>query len=92
MEHEHDEEIEVRDAVVPTHTTTIIRERRGSGGAVFGLIVAAGLIGAGFLYVRSQDSEAIRDAAIANAAHQVGDSAQQAGEAVENAANKIAGE
>ncbi len=92
MEHEREHETEVRDAAAPTHTTTIIREKRGSGGMVLGLIVVVGLVVAGLLYMRSQDSEVMRDAAIAVAAQQVGDSAQQAGEAIEDAANKVAGE
>lgn len=93
MEHQREHETEVRDATsAPTQTTTIIREKRGSGGIVLVLVVIVGLTVAGFLYMRAQDSEVMRDAAIADAAQQVGDSAQQAGEAIESAANKVAGE
>lgn len=89
---ENQREIEVQDTAPSVHTTTIIREKRGSGGAVIGVIAVVALLVAGFIYMRGQDSGIIRDAAIADAAQEVGASAQQAGDAIENAANKVAGE
>lgn len=98
---DYDRETEVREtaanqaattpqSAAPTHTT-IIREKRGSGGVMIALIAVVALLVAGFLFLRGQDSEVMRDAAIADAAQQVGDSAQQAGQAIENAANDVTG-
>lgn len=82
---DYDRETEVRETAAnqpgtppqsaPTHTT-IIREKRGSGGVMIALIAVVALLVAGFLFLRGQDSEVMRDAAIADAAQQVGDSAQ----------------
>lgn len=88
---EHQRETEIVEPATSTHTT-IIREKRGSGGVMIALIVIVGLLVAGFLYMRSQDSQMMRDAAIADAAQQVGDSAEKAGSAVENAAKDLTGE
>lgn len=93
METERETEVTENAASTPSHsTTTIIREKRGSGGIVLAVVVVLGLVVGGFLYMQAQNSEVMRDAAIADAAQQVGDSAQQAGEAIENAANKVGGE
>lgn len=73
----------------PGHTT-IIRERGGSGGLILALVLVIALGVAAFLYARAQNSEIARDNAIAGAAQQVGESAQRAGAAVENAANSTA--
>jgi uncharacterized protein HemX len=70
----------------PGHTT-IIRERGGSGGIILALVLVVALGIAAFLYFRGQNSEIARDNAVAGAAQQVGESAQRAGAAVENAAN-----
>lgn len=84
---------EVHEPVTPAHnTTTIIHEKRGSGGAIFAVIAVIGLLVAAVLFMRSQDSEVMRDAAIADAAQKVGNSAEQAGQAVENAADKLTAE
>lgn len=89
---ENEPATDVQHTAAPVHTTTIIREKRGSGGVVIGLIVVVALVVAGFIYMRAQDSEVMRDTAVADAAQKVGDSAEQAGEAIENAANKVTGE
>ena len=95
---QYDNETEIREPVAgatpaaPAHTTTIIREKRGSGGTVLAIVAVVGLLLAGFLYVQANDSEVMRDAAIADAAEKVGDSAQQAGQAVEDAANELTNE
>ena len=73
----------------PGHTT-IIRERGGSGGLILALVLVVALGIAAFLYFRGQNAEITRDAAITDAAQQVGQSAQRAGAAVENAANNTA--
>lgn len=86
------EQTEIRDPVTPANTTTIIHEKRSSGGAILAVIAVIGLLVAAFLFMRAQDSEVMRDAAIADAAQKVGNSAEQAGQAVENAADKLAGE
>lgn len=94
MEHETTR-TEIHDPATPpvtpatSHTTTVIREKRGSGGMVLGVIAVIGILVAAFVFMNQQDSEVMRDAAIADAAQKVGDSAQQAGEAVENAADKL---
>lgn len=71
----------------PGHTT-IVNERRGSGGLIIAFIVLVALGLAVFFYAQNQNSEMARDSAITGAAQQVGESAQKAGEAVENAVRK----
>jgi uncharacterized protein HemX len=75
----------------PGHTT-IIRERGGSSGLIIALVLVVALGVAAFLYMRGQNSEIARDSAVAGAAEQVGESAQRAGAAVEDAANNAAPE
>ncbi|MGY6551731.1 MAG: hypothetical protein ACXIT4_07520 [Erythrobacter sp.] len=72
--------------------TAIIREKSGSGGIIIGVLVVIGLAGAAFFYARGQNSEMARDAAITDAAQQVGDSVESAGSAVEDAARSAGGE
>ena len=74
------------DRVTETPHTTVI-ERRGSGGTVLiGLaLLIAVVVGAFFLFNRSQNDN-IRTDAIAGAAKDVGDSAKKAGDAVSDAA------
>ncbi len=77
-----------------THTT-IIREtqapRRGGGSTALVLLVLLVVVAIGaFVMLRGQDSEIARDNAIAGAAEQVGESAQRVGNAVEDAAQRVA--
>ena len=96
---QYETETQIREPVNPaaptaapaTHTT-IVREKRGSGGFVVMALVIVALLAAGYFFMRSQDSEIVRDAAITDAANQVGESAQKAGAAIENAADKVTGE
>lgn len=80
-----------------THTT-IIREsepaRRSGGGMgmiLFALVLVAALVVGAMLLSRGQNAEIAKDNAVADAAQKVGDSAAQAGQAVEDAADKVTG-
>lgn len=88
---EYETRTEVREPTEPTHTT-IIREKRGSGGMLLVALAVIAVLVAAFLFMRQQDSEIMRDAAITDAAQQVGQSAERAGAAIENAADKVTGE
>lgn len=88
---ENEPKTELRETVTPAHTT-VIHEKRGSGGIMIAVIAVVALLVGAFIYMRGQDSEVMRDAAISDAAQKVGESAQQAGEAIEDAASKVAPE
>lgn len=96
---EYEAETQIREpanpanpAAAPATHTTIVREKRGSSGFVVIALVIIALLAAGYFFMRSQDSEIVRDAAITDAANQVGESAQKAGAAIENAADRVTGE
>ena len=96
---EYETETQIREpanpaspAAAPSTHTTIVREKRGSSGFVVIALVVVALLAAGYFFMRSQDSEIVRDAAITDAANQVGESAQKAGAAIENAADRVTGE
>ena len=85
------------DGTTPTHTTIVRDEPHTSGGGgtfkwiVLLLVLMAAAV---VLYMFSQaaDAEVLKDEAITQAAGQVGNAAQQAGDAVENVADEITGQ
>ncbi len=68
-----------------TPTTTVI-EKRGGGGLLIGLVFVAILALAAFVFLGMNSSETKKDNAIAGAAEEVGQAADQIGDAVDNAA------
>ena len=75
-----------------THTThTVVTDgeaRRGSSWLIPLLLIIA-LIAAFLIFSNMSDSEVAKDNAVAEAAGDVGDAAQQAGQAVEEAADEV---
>ena len=76
-----------------THTTTtIVSDRASSGGGTkwVGLIVLVVIaVAALFVFSQMSESEAAKEAAVAEAAQQVGDAAEQVGAAAEEAVDKV---
>jgi uncharacterized membrane protein len=76
-----------------TERTTIIHDgpSRGSGGAVwiFGIVLLIAVLAVVYFMSTNSGSEVVRDNAIAGAAEQVGDAAQQVVNAAENAADNM---
>ena len=76
-----------------THTThTVVTDgepRRGGSGWLIALLLIAALIGAFLIFSNMSGSEVAKDNAVAEAAGDVGDAAQQAGQAVEDAADEV---
>jgi uncharacterized protein HemX len=71
--------------------TTIIERKSGGTGLIIGLLLALVLIiGFGYFLVTQNRNEEIRTDAVAGAAQQVGDAAQDAGRAVSDAADRAA--
>ncbi len=86
-----------READGTTHTHTTIRDDAGrsTGGGgkwVLLLLLAVAIIGGLFIFNQMGGAEAAKDVAVADAAGEVGEAAQQVGNAVENAADEIGGE
>ncbi len=80
-----------------THTHTTIRDDAGrsTGGGgkwVLLLLLAVAIIGGLLIFNQMGGAEAAKDVAVADAAGEVGEAAQQVGNAVENAADDIGGE
>lgn len=75
----------------PTHTTTVIRERGSSGGTgiVMALVLLVAVVGGLYLFSRQNESEALRDNAVANAANDVGKAADKVGDAAQDAASNL---
>ncbi|WP_326524183.1 hypothetical protein [Sphingomonas sp.] len=72
-------------AAQPTHTTTIV-ERRGVGGGLFIGLAVLVLVVVGAFYLMSQNSaETKKDAAITEAAKDVGAAARDVGESAKKA-------
>lgn len=74
------------------HTTTVIRESGRSGGAMgvfMALVLLIAVLGGIYLFNRQTQSEASRNDAIAEAAHDVGQAANKVGDAAQDAANNV---
>lgn len=70
----------------PTHTTTIIHERRSSGGtgSVIAVILLVAVLGGLYLF-SERSGENARDAAITEAANDIGKAATKVGDAAQEA-------
>jgi len=86
---------EIRDGEGPIHThTTIIRdpapEKRGGMG-VIGLLVLLAVIAVAALFIFNQmgEAEAVKDVAVSEAAEDVGNAANQVGDAVERGVDNL---
>jgi len=86
---------EIRDDEGPIHThTTIIRdpapERRGGMGGIWMLLLVA-LVAVAALVIFNQmgEAEAVKDVAVSEAAEDVGNAANQVGDAVERGVDNL---
>jgi uncharacterized protein (UPF0333 family) len=70
-----------------TETKEVIVERSGGNGlmAIIAILIVALIAAGAFVLLRNNDS---KDAAITTAVHQVGDAAEKAGDAAQDAAKK----
>ncbi|MFN4112460.1 MAG: hypothetical protein ACK4GD_00805 [Sphingomonadaceae bacterium] len=82
-----------RDTDGTTHTTTVIREaeapKRGAGPWLVIAVIVALAVAALVVFSQYGQSEIAKDAAIAEAANEVGAAAQQVGEAAQEAADQM---
>lgn len=89
---------ETRDIDGNTHThTTIVRDdpERSSGGTFKWIVLLLVLLAAAlvlWMFSQAANSEVVKDEAITQAAGQVGNAAEQAGDAVESVAGEITGQ
>lgn len=76
-----------------THTThTVVTDgepRRGGSGWLIPVLLIIALIAAFLIFSNMSDSEVAKDNAVAEAAGDVGNAAEQAGQAVEEAADEV---
>lgn len=72
----------------PTHTTTIIERRGGGGGLILGIIALVIVVVGAFYFLNDRGSESRKDAAITDAAEKVGETAEKAGDAIDQARPK----
>lgn len=81
------------ETAAPSHTT-VIRERRSSGGMgiVMALVLLVAVVAGIYLFGQTSSSEAAKNNAIAEAASDVGNAASQMGNAAESAAKSVGGE
>ena len=82
-----EERITTEGETTPTNHTTIIHERRSSGGTgmIMAVVLIIAVIGGIYLFSQSNQSEAAKDNAIAGAASDIGDAANKVGNAAEDA-------
>lgn len=81
---------ETREAgAAPTHTTTIVERRGGSGGLLIGLAVLIAVAIGAFLLLSQQRNDAVRTEAVSEAAKSVGDAADKVGDSAAKAVDKI---
>lgn len=73
------------------HTTVVKSGRSGSGGAgwFIAVILLFALAAVVFIFAKSSDSQAAKDAAITEAAGEVGQAADQIGNAAQDAAESL---
>ncbi len=74
-------------AEIPTHTTTVVEGRRGSGaGMIIAIAVLLAVIAGIYFFSQTSTSEARKDNAVENAANSVSNAADKAGDAAQDAA------
>ncbi len=92
MTEERVTEVETPEGNTHTHTTVVHSDepRRGGGsGWVIALVLVLAVIAGVYFFTQMSGAEVAKDTAIADAAGEVGDAAQQAGQAVEDVANEV---
>ena len=83
---------EVRTPECNTHTThTVVSDepRRGGSGWLIAVVLIVALIAAIWIFSSMGNSEIAKDAAITDAANDVGDAAQSVGDAAQEAAQSV---
>ena len=85
-------EVETPAGHTHTHTTVVSDGERSGGGATWLIVLLLVIVAAVAIWFFSgmSNSEVAKDNAVAEAAGDVGDAAQQAGQAVEEAADSVA--
>lgn len=91
MAEERRTEVETPEGRTHTHTTVVTDEPRGrsSSGWIIALVLILALLVGIYLFTQTSGAEVAKDNAIAEAAGDVGNAAQQAGEAVDRAADEV---
>ena len=85
-------EVETPSGNTHTHTTVVSDGERSGGGATWLIVLLLIIVAAVAIWFFSgmSNSEVAKDNAVAEAAGDVGDAAQQAGQAVDEAADSVA--